>query len=131
MNTKNCRRQLALAWVTLALATMGTPASAGDQTPREKPPRIKKADADKDGVVSDAEKAAAKAERDRKKADFDAKMLERYDADKNGALDANERAKMIADRKAEREKEKAQKEPRQAEKAGPKAAKDRAADQPK
>lgn len=97
------------AVLTLALAGMVTTASAEDAAPKEKAPRVKKADTDKDGVVSEAEKAAAKAERDAKKAAAAAKQLEKYDANKNGVLDPEEKAAMEADKHAAQEKAKAKK----------------------
>lgn len=113
MNTAILRRMIVPALLALALAGMVSTASAEDTAPKEKTPKIKKADADKDGVVSDAEKAAAKAEREKK---AEAKALAKYDANKNGVLDADEKAKMDADKKAEREKHKAEKAEKSADK---------------
>lgn len=109
MNTTFLRKMILPAVLTLALAGMVTTASAEDTAPKEKTPRMKQADTDKDGVVSEAEKAAAKVESEKKKAAAAAKQLEKYDANKNGVLDPEEKATMEADKQAAREKAKAKK----------------------
>ncbi len=57
---------------------------------------LEKFDANKDGQLDDAEKAAAKAEFEAKRAEmkaaFEKKMLEKFDANKDGQLDDAEKA---------------------------------------
>ena len=73
---------------------------------------LEKFDANKDGQLDDAEKAAAKADfeakRAEKKAAFEKKMLEKFDANKDGQLDDAEKAAA----KAEFEKMRAERGPR-------------------
>ncbi len=109
MKTTNLSRLFVPALFALALTVTVSTASAEEKPAKEKTPHIKKADADKNVVVSEAEKAAAKAEREKKKAEMEAKMLEKYDVNKNGKLDPDEREKMVADRKDEGKKHKAEK----------------------
>ncbi len=70
-----------------------------------------KYDADKDGKLSEEERAKmksdAKEHAKEKREVNEKKMLEKYDANKNGKLDPEEREKMQADRKAEAEQRKA------------------------
>jgi hypothetical protein len=53
---------------------------------------MEKFDADKDGKLSETERAAAKAAFKEKGGEFRAKVLERFDADKDGKLSETERA---------------------------------------
>ena len=73
---------------------------------------LEKFDANKDGQLDDAEKAAAKADFEAKraemKADFEKKMLEKFDANKDGQLDDAEKAAA----KAEFEKMRAERGPK-------------------
>lgn len=63
---------------------------------------LERFDTDGDGTVSDAEKDAAKAQREVQQAEraqeMATRMLERFDADENGALDATELAAMMEQR---------------------------------
>lgn len=73
---------------------------------------LEKFDANKDGQLDDAEKAAAKADFEAKRAEmkaaFEKKMLEKFDANKDGQLDDAEKAAA----KAEFEKMRAERGPR-------------------
>ena len=104
---------LLAAAFTLAIAIAIPSVSADEKTPKGKAPRFKKADTNKDGVVSEGEtevaKEAAKVQRQKRKEAQDALDLEKYDANKNGVLDPDEKATLAADRKADREKKKAEK----------------------
>ena len=89
-------RALILPTLTgLAFALMIPTISAQEKAPKEKTSRANKVDANKDGVVSEEEKSAAKAGREKK---AEAKALAKYDANKNGVLDPEEKAQMEADR---------------------------------
>lgn len=105
MNTKFLRTLILPALTGLAFALTIPTISADEKAPTEKTPKAKRGDANKDGVVSEEEKAAAKAARDKK---AEAKALAKYDANKNGVLDPEEKAQQEADRKADREKKKAE-----------------------
>ncbi len=118
-----------LALVCL-LAAPVTAVRAEDQPAKDKLGQHKHAgkyDADKDGQLSDEEKAnmkeAAKEKREAKKKE----TLEKYDANKNGKLDSDEKAQQEADIQAEKEAKKAAKEAKKAEKEAKKAAKEAAA----
>lgn len=104
MNTKSIRTLIVPALIGLAFALTVPTISAQEKTPTEKAPKAKRGDANKDGVVSEEEKAAAKAAREKK---AEAKALDKYDANKNGVLDPEEKAQKEADDKANREKKKA------------------------
>ncbi len=71
---------------------------------------LEKFDADKDGKLSDSEKAAAKAEFEKKRAGMEAKALEKFDADKDGKLSDEERAVMKKERAEMHGKMKAKKD---------------------
>ena len=101
MNTKFLRTLILPALTGLAFALTIPTISADEKAPTGKAPKAKREDANKDGVVSEEEKAAAKAARDKK-------ALAKYDANKNGVLDPEEKAQQEADRKADREKKKAE-----------------------
>ena len=117
MKNTNLRRMFLSALLTVGLTGMVATASAVENESKEKAPRAKRGDANKDGVVTPEEKAAATAESERKKAEAAAKQLEKYDANKNGVLDPEEKAAIEADQQAAREKAAAKK----AEKAERKA----------
>jgi hypothetical protein len=109
--------QLALA--LLALALIAAPVSLRAEETREKPlsKAKEKYDADKDGKLSDTEKAAAKEGAKAKAKETREANLEKYDANKDGKLDKEERAKQKADAEAEREAEKAERAAKKAAKA--------------
>lgn len=97
-------------WTAVASETTGHADAAA------KPAKPDKYDADQDGKLSDQEKAAKKAA---KEAEHKAKLLAKYDANKNGTLDPDEEAKCKADEDAAKAK--------RAEKAAAKAAEKAAA----
>lgn len=96
-----------------ALALVFATASASAQEKPEKAPKgpgkatLKKYDADGDGQLNDAEKAAHQAENKARREAREADRLAKYDADHDGKLSAEEREKMKADHQAEAEAHKA------------------------
>ena len=81
---------------------------------------LKKYDANQDGVLSDAEKAAWQADKDKEKSAREVRRTEelaRYDADKDGRLNQEERAARKADLEKTRAEKKAAKDARKAERA--------------
>ena len=90
-----------------------------------------KHDTDKDGTLSDEEKARRKEAAKEKRADVKKEVLEKYDANQNGKLDPDEREKMKAAREAEQAAHRGEKEKRQAERAAEKAANKAAKNTPK
>lgn len=77
-------------------------------------------DADKDGKLSDEEKAAAKEAAKAKAKETREENLEKYDANKDGKLDKEERAQKKADEEAAKEARKAEREAKKAKKAADK-----------
>jgi hypothetical protein len=106
----------------LALALLVTvPAFAAEPAAAEKEKKLtknqEKYDADRDGKLSDEEKAAAKAAATAKAKETREANLAKYDADKDGKLSDEEKSRKKADEdaakaasKAEREAKKSQKE---------------------
>ncbi|MCT4587627.1 MAG: hypothetical protein N4A71_07380 [Carboxylicivirga sp.] len=88
---------VSLLWLSIALFA---------QTPKEpkEAALIKKYDADGDGILNAKERAVAKADTpsEQYKKEAKEKMLERFDEDKNGKLDKNERKKAFKTIKEER-----------------------------
>lgn len=122
MYPKTPRYLLASALLALSLSLLVSIASAEDKPASEKPARgLKKYDADKDGQLSDAEKAKMKEDAKEHRAELKEKALEKYDANKNGKLDPEEKAKMEADRKAAKEKRQAEHAAKKAEHEAKKA----------
>ncbi|HUL53311.1 MAG TPA: hypothetical protein VLT83_07880 [Opitutaceae bacterium] len=112
------------ARILCAAAFVGLPlaAPAAATTGEEKIPAsvLKKYDANKDGVLDDAEQAAWRADQDKQRAAREARRAEdlaRYDTDKDGKLEKDERAVMKADDEKARAEKKAAQEARKAEKA--------------
>jgi hypothetical protein len=77
-------------------------------------------DADKDGKLSDEEKAAAKEGAKAKAKETREANLKKYDANGDGKLDAEERAKRKADEQAALEAKKAEREAQKAAKVADK-----------
>jgi hypothetical protein len=102
----------------LALIVLGTPLAlrAEGEASRKLTKNQEKYDADKDGKLSEEEKAAAKAGAKAKAKETREANLEKYDANKDGKLDADEKAKKQADEEAEREAKKAAREAKKLEK---------------
>jgi Ca2+-binding EF-hand superfamily protein len=121
---KELRSMLKIALGLLALSFLLAPltSNAEEAAPEKKLTKSQeKYDADKDGKLSDEEKAKAREDNAAKARlrheENMKKLLEKYDANKDGKLDDDEKAKMKADedearaaRKAEREARKAAKE---------------------
>ena len=93
--------------------------SAGEAAPKERKPSkatLEKYDADKDGELSEEEKARAK-EGAREKAKLThEENLAKYDANKDGKLDQEERARKQADEEAAKAARKTEREARKAAK---------------
>ena len=80
------------------------------------PGQLKKYDANKDGVLDDAEKAVMDADKAKKKSAGETKRLKKYDANKDGNLDESEIAAEKAAKKEMAEKKKAKAAKKKAEK---------------
>lgn len=82
----------------LVLLLLVGPASfAGAQDSSDKPKQlpsaiVRKYDADRDGILNDAEKAAWKADVQRGRQEAQARRLEKFDANRDGKLDKAEKA---------------------------------------
>ena len=100
----------------LALAIVVAPLSlkAQEVTKEKKPSKetLEKYDANKDGQLDEAEKAAWKADIAAKAKQTREANLAKYDVNKNGKLDDDEKAQMKADEAAEMAAKKAEKEAR-------------------
>lgn len=97
--------------------------SSGDS---ERPParaKYKKHDADKDGVVSEAEKQTAKEAAKAKRSEKRQSDLEKYDENADGKINKAEREKMKADKEAEKSAKKAERAAKKAEREAKKAGK--------
>jgi len=112
-----------VAPVLLALAVLVAPLSLRtEEVAKEKPlSKMKeKYDADKDGKLSEEEKAAAREGVKAKAKETREENLAKYDANKDGKLDDDERAKMKADKQAEQDARKAEREAKKAARAAEK-----------
>lgn len=109
----------------LALVLMVTPLAlrAESEAARKLSKNQEKYDADKDGKLSDDEKAAAKEGAKAKAKETREANLQKYDANTDGKLDADERAKKKADEQAAHDARKAEREAKKAERDAKKAAK--------
>lgn len=108
-----------IASALLALAVLVAPLTLRAEEAKEKPlSKVKeKYDADKDGRLSETEKAAAKEGAKAKAKETREENLEKYDANKDGKLDKEERAKQKADAEAEYAAQKAGRAAKKAAKA--------------
>jgi hypothetical protein len=98
-----------------ALLFAATFAMAEDVAAKEKKPSketLAKYDANKDGMLDDAEKAAAKAGAAAKAKETKEANLAKYDANKDGKYDESEKAARKADEDAAKAAKKAEKEAR-------------------
>ena len=111
---------LNIALGLLALLFAVTITSAEDMAKEKKPSKaaLEKYDANKDGVLDEAEQATQKADIAAKAKATKEANLEKYDANKDGKLDETEKAAKKSDEeaakaamKAEKEAKKAAKEP--------------------
>ncbi len=92
--------------VVLALLAAAPLVQADDTAPAKDKPLSKakeQFDTDKDGKLSDAEKAAMKEEARQKREEKKKTELAKYDANHNGKLEPEEKEKMKADIEAARE----------------------------
>jgi hypothetical protein len=109
----------------LALALMVTPLAlrAESEAARKLSKNQEKYDADKDGKLSDEEKAAAKEGAKAKAKETREANLQKYDANTDGKLDTDEKARKKADEQAALDAKKAAREAKKAERDAKKAAK--------
>jgi len=104
---------LKLALGLLALSFTATVVSAEENQPKEKHPSkatLEKYDANKDGQLSDEEKAKAREAAKEKAKLTREENLEKYDANKDGKLEETERAAKKADEETARAAKKAEKD---------------------
>lgn len=115
---KDSCHTLRLVPALLALVLLAVPAAlaAEDATEKKLTKNQQQYDADKDGKLSDEEKAAAKEAAKAKAKETRETNLEKYDANKDGKLDKDERAQKKADEEAAKETKKAEKEAKKAAK---------------
>ena len=108
-----------IASALLALAVLVAPLTLRAEEAKEKPlSKVKeKYDADKDGTLSETEKAAAKEGAKARAKETREENLEKYDANKDGKLDKEERTKQKADAEAEYAAQKAERAAKKAAKA--------------
>jgi hypothetical protein len=107
----------AAAFMGLPLVSVAAPAAGEEKVPAAV---LKKYDANKDGMLDEAEKAVWQADKEKQRAAREAGRAEdlaRYDADKDGKLEKDERAVMKIDDEKARAEKKAAQEARKAEKA--------------
>ncbi len=110
---KDIRSVLKIALGSLALSFLLAPLStrAEDPAPEKKLTKTKeKYDADKDGKLSDEEKARAKEDTAAKARQTREEHLAKYDANKDGKLDDAEKAVKKAEEDAAKAAKKAEKE---------------------
>jgi hypothetical protein len=105
-----------LACFSLAFVVSGYSQEKTSEPKAPSKAALKKYDADKDGKLSDEEKAKGKAEAKEKSEKAKKEALAKYDANANGKLDPEEKEKMKAEQMAEKEARKAQHEARKMEK---------------
>ena len=116
--------------LVLALLAATPLIHAEDSAPAKEKPLSKakeKHDTDKDGKLSDAEKAEMKEEAKEKSEEKKKEILAKYDANHNGQLDPDEKEKAKADHEAEKAAHRAELEKRKTDheaKKAEKAAKD-------
>jgi hypothetical protein len=110
---KTIRKFTLIAPGLLALVLLAAPGVVrAEESAKEKSltKNQQKYDADHDGKLNDAEKAAAKEGAKAKAKETREANLAKYDANKNGKLDDDERAQKKADEQAEHDAKKAAKE---------------------
>lgn len=119
-------RYLVVPALLLALLAVTPLVRAEETSPAKEKPLSKakgKYDADKDGKLSDAEKAELKEDEKEKRQAKKLAELEKYDANRNGKIDPEEKEKMKADQEAEKSARLAEAEKLKAERAAKKAEK--------
>ena len=107
---------VALASCALAAASYAQDAKSEQKDKGPSKADLKKYDANKDGQLDDAEKAAMKADKDAKREADKKARLEKYDTDKDGKISKEEKAAEDADKAAAKEAKKAKDEAKKAEK---------------
>jgi hypothetical protein len=103
---------LTLAFTTAGYAEEKSPGKSGEKGKQMK----SKHDTDKDGQLSEAERAAKKEAEKARDKERHAENLAKYDADKDGKLSKEEKEAMKTDKDAMKEKAKAEKDAMKAEK---------------
>jgi hypothetical protein len=118
MKTLSSVLKIALGLLALAIVVAPLSLKAQEATKEKKPSKetLEKYDANKDGQLDGAEKAAWKADIAAKAKQTKEANLAKYDVNKNGKLDDEEKAQMKADEAAEKETRKAEKEAKKAAK---------------
>lgn len=117
---KKTSPSLKLALGLLALSLIPAVASADDVVTKEKKPSkaaLEKYDTDKDGQLSDEEKAKAKEASKEKAKHTREATLAKYDTNKDGKLEDTEKAAKKADEEAARAEKKAGKDAAKAAKS--------------
>ncbi len=110
---KSLTTMFRIALGLLALGFTTTIVKAKDEADKERKPSkemMKKYDANQDGMLDDAEKAAMKADADAKAKEMRAANLAKYDVNKDGKLDDAEKAAMKADKEVAKDTKKAERE---------------------
>ncbi len=110
MKTHNCLSRLAPVLLALALLVVPAALRAEDAPEKKLTKNQEKYDADKDGKLSDEEKAAAKAAAREKAKETKEANLEKYDTNRNGKLDESERVQKKSDEDTARAEHKAERE---------------------
>ncbi len=118
---KSSLPRFALALLALALTVLPAALHAEEATDKKLTKNQQKYDADKDGKLSEEEKAAANEAAKAKAKETRESNKEKYDANKDGKIDAEERAKKKADKQADKEARKAEREANKAAKEAEKA----------
>lgn len=109
--------RIALGILALLFGVTFAAAQEGAKTRKPSKETLEKYDANKDGMLDDAEQAAAKAGAVAKAKETKEANLAKYDANKDGKLDDTEKAARKADEDAAKAAKKAEKEARKEGKA--------------
>jgi hypothetical protein len=122
MKTPLRRFLTALVACALTLAFTATVSADHHEKGKDKGKQMKsKHHTDKDGQLSEAERAAAKEAGKARAEERKAEDLAKYDTDKDGKLSKDEKAAMKSDKDAMKEKAKAEKEAKKADREAKKA----------
>jgi len=115
---------ISLGMLTLAALVLVVPAKAEDKE-KKAPSKamLKQHDTNQDGVISAEEKEAAKVQAKAKREANRQEDLAKYDEDKDGKINRDERVKLQADRAAEKAAHEGKKEAMKAEREARKAKK--------
>lgn len=126
MKTLTSMFRIALGLLALVFtATMVKAKEDGDKERKPSKEAMAKYDANKDGMLDDAEKAAMKAGAVAKGKATREANLAKYDANKDGKLDETEKAAMKADLDAAKDAKKAERDAKKAEREAKKSGSDK------